>query len=135
MNRRILLTVVALVFLLLIMGSCRRASKSMILTESDAGKTAEMSIGDELAITLVGNPSTGYGWEVVPVEGAVLEPVGEPEFEADSDLVGAPGKITLHFKAIRAGQQTLRLIYRRPWEEQAEPLETFEVTVIVNGDQ
>ena len=91
-----------------------------------------MNSADELVVALQGNPGTGYAWEVLPADVAVLEQVGEWEFEPQSNLAGAPGTMTLRFRAVEAGQQVLQLVYRRPWETDVPPLDTFEVTVIVN---
>jgi len=101
------------------------------LTEADAGSTVEVSSGDTLAVTLEGNPSTGYIWEVAPGSLTVLEQVGEAEFDASADLPGAPGKLTLRFKAVAAGEQPLRLVYHRPWETDVAPVDTYEVRVVV----
>ena len=57
--------------------------------------------------------------------------MGEPEFAADSDLIGAGGKVVLRFEAKAAGRTELRLVYHRPWEEDVEPLKSFSVTVSV----
>jgi predicted secreted protein len=68
---------------------------------------------------------------MVEPEGAILRQVGEPEFNADSEMLGAPGTLTLRFEAVEAGQMDLRLVYHRPWETGVEPLETFTVQVTV----
>ncbi len=101
------------------------------LTETDAGSTVEMNVGDMLQVTLEGNPTTGYDWEMASGDAAVLEQLGASTYKADSDLMGAGGQVTLRFKAVAAGQTTLQLVYHRPWETDEPPAETFEVTVIV----
>jgi inhibitor of cysteine peptidase len=97
----------------------------------DNGREITLQKGQTLTIKLEANPTTGYSWEFVGSEEAVLRQVGEPEFEADSDLLGAPGTQTLRFEAVEAGQTELRLVYRRPWETDVEPVETFTVQVTV----
>lgn len=137
MLRKILVMILFLI-LMLALGTCTLlapispATGPVMVTETDLGTTIEMKTGDELVVTLQGNPGTGYGWEVVPVDEAVLKQVGDWEFEPESDLVGAPGKMTLRFRAVESGQQALQLLYRRPWETDVPPLNTFEVTVVVN---
>jgi inhibitor of cysteine peptidase len=101
------------------------------LTEADAGSTVQLQVGDSLAVRLEGNPSTGYIWEVAPQSLTVLEQVGDAEFDASGDQPGAPGTLTLRFKAVSAGEQPLRLVYRRPWEADIAPADTYEVTVVV----
>jgi predicted secreted protein len=91
----------------------------------------ELKVGDALDVTLDGNPTTGYTWDVQTVDAAILQPVGDVEFVADSDAIGAGGRLTLHFVSLAAGQTPLQLIYHRPWEQGVPPVKTFEVTVIV----
>jgi inhibitor of cysteine peptidase len=107
------------------------AQAALALEADDNGNEITLNKGQTLTIKLEANPTTGYTWEVVETEGAILRQVGDPEFEADSDLLGAPGTQTLSFEAAEAGQMELRLVYHRPWETDVEPLETFSVQVIV----
>jgi inhibitor of cysteine peptidase len=109
-------------------------SSATRLVEGDAGSTVELQTGDKLEVVLVGNPTTGYQWEVGSVDQAVLKPAGEPEYETDPNaegLVGAGGTFTFTFEAVAPGQTTLELVYRRPWEEGIAPVGTFEATVVV----
>ena len=90
-----------------------------------------MKVGQALVISLESNPTTGYAWEVVDFEEGALEQDGEPEFKADSKLVGAGGAQTFRFKAAEAGEIELKLLHHRSWEEDVEPLDTFTVQVVV----
>ena len=101
------------------------------LTEKDAGSSVELRTGDMLEVVLDGNPTTGYLWEMAPGDRAVVKPVGESEFKAETELIGAGGKITLQFEAVAPGQTVLKLIYHRTFEKDVPPIKTFEVTVIV----
>jgi len=102
------------------------------LTEADEGGAFELRrIGDEFVVVLEGNPTTGYLWEVEAVDESILQQVGESEFLSDSKVPGSGGKLTLVFRAMAPGQTTLRLVYHRPWEEDVEPLKTYEVNVVV----
>jgi inhibitor of cysteine peptidase len=110
----------------------RPASASQVsLTEQDAGKTTSLKVGDTLVISLAGNPTTGYTWEMTPTQGAILSQVGDAEYKPDSGALGASGLISLTFKANTAGHQSLALNYHRPWEKEvpAEKVVIFEVTV------
>lgn len=110
----------------------RGASKQPVkITEQDAGTTVEVRDGELLEVTLVGNPTTGYMWDVASVDPNILKPVEQLEFQADSKAIGSPGKLTLRFEAARPGKTSLKLIYHRPWEKNAEPIDTFEVTVVI----
>lgn len=107
------------------------APKDVKLTEKEAGKSVEVANGGTLEITLEGNPTTGYTWEVDAVDEKILKLEGEPDFDAASDAVGAGGMMTLKFNAESAGETDLKLVYHRPWEEDEAPAETFEVSVTV----
>jgi inhibitor of cysteine peptidase len=133
MSRSTLLGIIVLVGLLVLAGAAVLLIRSepLVITEADAGETIELNVGQEFAVTLEGNITTGYTWEMVAIDGALVEQVGEPEFESESDLVGAGGKITLNFKTISSGNQTLQLVYHRPWEVDVAPLNTFAVTLVV----
>jgi inhibitor of cysteine peptidase len=116
----------------LLLTACDSARGSTVsIGEADAGKTIELEAGDTLVVALPGNITTGYNWIAAPQEPALLEPVGEPAVTPASDLLGAPGMIVLQFKAAAAGQTTLHLDYRRSFEPDVAPEQTFEVTVIV----
>ena len=100
------------------------------LTKDDAGKSVEVPQGASLQITLAANPTTGYTWQVAAGDEGILKLVGEPAYQAESDLMGAPGMMTLTFTAAAAGTTDLKLVYARPWES-VQPAETFEVHVTV----
>ena len=127
--------VVGLVVALVALAGCGAKVGDVALSAADEGRQIELSRGQGLAIALASNPSTGYRWEVDGLEDTVLEQVGEAEFQeagsGNAPLVGAGGTETLRFQAESAGTATLRLVYHRPWERGVEPLETFEVQVVV----
>jgi len=100
------------------------------LGPAEAGSRVALEVGGELTISLPANPSTGYSWVVSSINPALLNQIGDPEFSAESDLIGAAGTMTFHFEATAAGQDSLQLNYLRPWED-TEPLETYTVTVNV----
>jgi predicted secreted protein len=92
-------------------------------------------LGQVFTVTLESNPSTGYRWEWVDSQDSLVEQMGEAQFKpcetGDPPLVGAGGWESFDFKAVHQGQMTLKLVYRRPWEEGVEPLKTFSLQVTV----
>jgi inhibitor of cysteine peptidase len=96
----------------------------------------DLAAGGELKVALAANPSTGYTWEVsVTPDPAVLEQVGESVYEptpTDTMVVGSGGTMTFEFRATGAGTTTVELVYRRPWEEGVEPVETVTLDVTVD---
>ena len=75
-----------------------------VLSEQDNGRRVELKQGQVLAISLKGNPSTGYTWVVEETEEAIVREVGEIEFQPTSDLDCAPGILTRRFEAVGPGQ-------------------------------
>lgn len=130
---RVLVPVFIAVFAAVLFTGCSRecsmGSKKVI--EKDSGKTVELRIGNTLVVDLPGNPSTGYSWETVSVDGSILQSSGNDAFVPDSNMIGAPGKVSLRFKAMAAGKTALKLAYRRVWEKEVPPLKAFELNVEV----
>ena len=104
------------------------------VNEADNGGQVELELGKLLVVTLESNPSTGYRWEQIENNESILKQFGQAEFKpsetSDPPLVGAGGWEIFRFKAVSAGQMTLELVYHRSWED-AEPLKTFSIQVIV----
>ena len=124
-------------------GGRSQASKSYFdeslvvdVNDSDNGGEKALEQGRILIITLESNPTTGYSWEVVEDPNLILEQIGKAEFkpveQSNPPIVGAGGWEVFRFKAVSPGRQTLELVYRRPWETDAEPAKTFSIDVIVN---
>ena len=103
------------------------------LTEADAGGTVELRTGDRLSVSLTGNPTTGYSWELAAVDRHVLAPVDEPSYQASSAAIGAGGMFAFEFEATATGRTELRLVYRRPWEKSRPPAQSFTVSVTVES--
>jgi len=100
-----------------------------------AGSTVELLPGQRLTVTLPGNPTTGFAWEMVPGAGSVLESQGEAQFTAASNgasgKLGAGGIYRFDFVAVGTGSTPLKFIYRRSFEKDVAPVESFEVSVVV----
>ncbi|MEW6366986.1 MAG: protease inhibitor I42 family protein [Acidobacteriota bacterium] len=98
----------------------------------DNGTLVDMPLGTALEVALDCNPSTGYSWEVLQMDEAVLKQ-GETATRGESDLVGAPGRCIIRFHSIGMGTSVLKLGYRRPWEKDAKPVKVFEIAVNVKA--
>jgi inhibitor of cysteine peptidase len=128
-----LLTSCSLLLVLLWLAGCA-SGKEVILTKGDDGSTLTLDSGQALSIQLESNPTTGYSWAVLAVDPAVLEAQGELEYvkkDSGQQRVGAGGLEILRFRPVAAGQTRLTLGYRRPWEENTEPVESFSVEITV----
>ncbi len=129
MNKKSILAVIlaAGVFLF----SC--ASKPVNLTEQDNGKEITVKTGTKIVISLPSNPTTGFDWyiEELPEN---LEPVGAKTYvnsETDKNVVGAGGITKFTFKAVKNGEGTLVLIYKRNWEGVTSENKKFEIKINV----
>ena len=101
------------------------------MVEADNGTSVDLKTGETFTISLEGNPTTGYIWEVSGIDPAVVEQVGEPDFKSDSKLIGAGGMFTFTFKAVAPGSATVTLVYHKSWEKDVAPLYEYEVMVNV----
>jgi len=126
---RRLLFLVLVIGTIWMLGAC--GPKVVKVDEAQDGSAVELKVGSELMVVLDANPTTGYTWEVDQVDESVLEALGEPAFEASSDKVGAGGKMTFRFQALKAAETTLRLVYHRPWEQDEPPAGVFTLRVTV----
>lgn len=108
-----------------------RSPSTVRLTAADAGQSIELAPGREMTVTLEANPTTGYTWERAGEGAGVLRQVGEAAFEPESQALGAGGVQMLRFRAVAPGRTTLRMAYRRPWEQDVEPERSFAIEVVV----
>ena len=98
--------------------------------ESNNNTTISVTTGRFLVITLEGNPTTGYTWEVTePLDELVLRQAGGIVNVPESDLMGAPSKQIATFEVVGAGDATIKMVYHRPWETDVEPVDTFTLNV------
>jgi len=131
-NKFSFIALLTLLAALTVATGCSPQQQEVKASIDDNGREMQLKKGQTLVVTLEGNPTTGYSWEVVePLNEQVLRQAGEPEFQQESDLVGAGGVQILRFEAVNAGKMTLKLIYHRPWERDVEPLETYSIQVVV----
>jgi inhibitor of cysteine peptidase len=100
-------------------------------TADDSGTDIYVELGQTFTVTLEGNPSAGYTWDVSPVDQPVISQVGNPVWAPESNLLGAPATLTVTFRADANGNQPLILVYHRPWEKDVPPAKVFDVTVVV----
>jgi inhibitor of cysteine peptidase len=103
------------------------------LSETDSGRSVDVTLGTTIVLHLTSQRSTGYAWVVDEVDNGILVPDGEPQYTAASNLRGAEESMVWKFKSVGAGATTLKLIYARAFEEEQPPLKTFELTVEVGS--
>lgn len=110
------------------------ASTPVTVTKADDGKTVKAAVGQELELRLAGNPTTGFSWALLQCEGDAVAAVGQGDYvqkPAQPGMVGVGGEFVFKFRAVKAGKARLTFAYRRPWEKDVPPADTFSVTVAV----
>jgi predicted secreted protein len=84
-------------------------------------------IGESFVLELPSRPTAGYAWEVSRApDVAVLK---EERMRPGGVAAGAASVQEFEFAAARAGEGTLVLLYKRPWERTAR--ERIEWIVVV----
>jgi len=88
--------------------------------------TIEASRGDAFAIELEGLPGAGYRWEaevpagIVRLRGRDVHP---------GAAIGAASRELLTFDAVDSGETEIQLVYKRPWESEAQHTQKVRVKV------
>lgn len=131
-GRWIIMTMLA--FLLTACGSDDTSSGGGVLqlTIADSGKSVTISQNMKIALSLEGNPSTPYRWDLLSGTGTVLAQTGEPVYtpkSTDPLVVGGSGTYLYTFAPLATGSATLKLSYHPVYSQ--TPVQTFEVAVVV----
>lgn len=131
--KNIVFVSLALSIIALALSSCQAAPET--LTEYNNGDSINLKINDTVEINLESNPTTGYSWFLSDKTNESIVSLVDSEYiesGKDEELVGAGGHETFTFKAVSKGETSIILNYERPWGEDIELLETFEVTISVD---
>ena len=132
----LLLVVLSFSFSVAGCGSSSDESLTVALTQSDTGTTVTLHQNQTLTVSLKGNGSTGFVWEIVPGAESILTQQGDAQYVPDNTApgtVGGGGTYTYTFKATALGTASLTLIYHQPWMTSTPPAQTFAVTVVVGN--
>ncbi len=126
MKKFLILVTVAVIAICLLAG-CVGEIKTYI----DSGQTIDIGVNQEFVIAIGANPTTGYDWEV-SLDETMLELV-EMTYklaeEAEHEIVGAGGVDYFRFRALKAGEAEITMVYKRSWEEPTAQDETKVFTV------
>ena len=129
-----MLTFLSISLALLVLPSLvQSSSHDVIVTLDHDGTRITLTDGQRLIVKLEGHPATGYVWDSEQ-SSSLLQPLGDPVFEAPSPTggeTGAPALQVLTFLPVRAGEETLTLVYRRPWDRAVQ--RTFSIRVETLG--
>jgi inhibitor of cysteine peptidase len=112
--------------------SARAEAQQENLVFSDPAKNLEATVGNEFKIVIDSNPSTGYHWELGDdLDESIIKFVSKDYSPKSSAAPGSSGQDVWVFKAIKAGETHITLLYYSPSNEPEEPQQkvTFTVTV------
>ncbi|PJI49174.1 MAG: peptidase inhibitor I42 [Pseudomonas sp.] len=119
---------------LALLAGCAGQSKPVVTLEDASDcKPLKLHEGQELVLILPSNPTTGFRWEMRNAANGLLRPLGPEVYSnpEDAGLVGSAGESTWRFRVTGAGEDKLELAYRRPWEAEVAPAQTFVCPIAV----
>jgi len=103
------------------------------LTEADEGRTVAVVEGQSVLVALAANPTTGYGWVVTSTDKTFGYPT--TKYVKSSAAVGGGGTTKLTWATTgglpMVGKHTVKLGYRRSWEN--VDIKTFTFTVDIRS--
>lgn len=109
------------------------AAEPVVVALPDPGASPRLTVGQRLQVRLKGNPTTGYRWDMVKLEGTALR-AGAASYirqAAEPDRVGVGGVFLFEFDAVEAGQAKLTFHYQRPWLKDKQPPHTTATLAVV----
>jgi len=86
-----------------------------------------VKVGRMFEISQSANPTTGFKW--IPTFDRSLVDLNADTFERNSPGTGRGGKQIFTFLAKRKGTTTVRLEYKRPWDQSSLKLYTSQVII------
>jgi inhibitor of cysteine peptidase len=96
--------------------------------ESSNGSEIELNIGEKFEIILPENPSTGFRWNLVS-NGEPACKLLDNSFVPSSGSPGSSGNHSWQFQAVQEGLGKIELVYRRSWEQNKRPAQSFTLSL------
>ncbi|MFP4655465.1 MAG: protease inhibitor I42 family protein [Methanohalobium sp.] len=110
-------------------------TQNISITINDSNKTINAEIGDFLILELEENPTTGFQWELNSTDGLVLVNDTYIPDKDGEDKVGVGGTHTWTFKVSDTGNQQIRGVYKRPWENVNGDGKRFNLNIEVQNNE
>jgi inhibitor of cysteine peptidase len=107
-----------------ILALCLLAAAGVHATAQAADQTLRLAVGQQAAVSLKENPSTGYKWQIDRAGSSNLailrvSDLGFSRGGAGGKRIGAPGLHRWSVSARAPGHAVVVFSYRRPWEHGA----------------
>jgi inhibitor of cysteine peptidase len=107
-----------------------KVQKSLVFR--DSAKSIEIITGQEFAIELDANTTTGYQWQLAkPLNKRIIELLSTEYRVSETGLVGAGGKEIWKFRAANQGKTMISMKYIRPWEKDVPPEKNVQFRVVI----
>src|SRR4051794_31386438 len=105
--------------------------KELHLSMKDNGSVINTDPETTIAISLDGNPTTGYEWTLDNVDQSIIQSTQSNFVKSTSTAIGAGGMYVFTVKAVKKGNTRLSLKYWRRWEGDKSVIKRFEIQVNV----
>jgi inhibitor of cysteine peptidase len=102
------------------------------LTQADNGKLIEVRTGNDIAIILKENPTTGYRWDIDEMSNEYIDQKPSHYVQPKDIHVGGGGSITMTFTMKKPGTTRLALKLWRSWSKDSPPSERFAITIRIH---
>ena len=107
------------------------AMTEVIIDESYNGRQIEVAYNSRVLLRLPENPSTGYRWEIKPLNDDTLKLQVDTYRAPTTIVMGAGGTRVFEFIAQSPGTFHLNLHLKKPWDSEGEAIKIFEITLHV----
>lgn len=111
-----IVSMIVLAVFLLSMASGVFAADNCVFQNGDM-EEKQLTVNEEFNIKLESNPSTGYTW--IPEFDSIFLKLVKSKYilpKNDNFIFGQPRTQKFTFKALKAGETDLTMVYVRPWE-------------------
>ncbi len=114
---------------------CEETVKTRVFTQEDAQSQLSVRNGEEFAIKLKSNASTGFVWKFLNEDEVkvgiqlVKKSFENPSASNSIPVIGASGYTLFHFKAVRSSNGPVPLKFSYARNTNANTLTTFKILV------
>jgi inhibitor of cysteine peptidase len=115
----------------LVISSPKEVKMSTVLTTADNGRTVELPVGDEVALRLPENATTGYRWAIDSADANLVD-IKEGPYVSTSEKMGGGGEAQWLIKAKAPGTTSIKLKRWRQWEGESSVVERYEITLRIS---
>jgi|SRR6516162_1140637 inhibitor of cysteine peptidase len=98
--------------------------------EHSNGNEIELHVGEEIVIVLRENPTTGFRWHPIS-SGEPVCTLLDHSFDSAGSSPGRAGSHSWRFQAVKEGAGKIEFAYRRSWEQDRPPAQSFTLGVHV----